>query len=65
MLFSIKLKENFKLEEVVGDLFSVKENISLAHCVSADLAMQKGIAKLFKEKFNKVEELKSQSRFLN
>ena len=48
------------LEEVMGDLFSAPHNVSLAHCVSADLAMKKGIAKTFKNKFGRVGQLKQQ-----
>ena len=48
------------LEEVIGDLFSAPPNVSLAHCVSADLAMRKGIAKTFKQAFGRVSELKGQ-----
>ena len=57
--------DNFKITENIGNLFSVNENVSLAHCVSADMAMGKGIAKLFKEKFNQVENLKKQSMRFN
>lgn len=51
-----------KLEysEMRGDLFSSPPTASLAHCVSEDLAMGKGIAVLFKDKFKRVGELKSQ-----
>lgn len=51
---------DFSLEEVVGDLFSVDDDVSLCHCVSEDLAMGKGIAVLFKNKFGNVQILKSQ-----
>lgn len=52
----------FKLRfsEVRGNLFSCKETASLAHCVSADLHMGKGIASTFKQRFGGVEELKKQ-----
>ena len=43
-----------------GDLFSCDPESSLAHCVSADLHMGKGIAVLFKKKFGCVSELKRQ-----
>ncbi|XP_065911254.1 ADP-ribose glycohydrolase OARD1-like [Dysidea avara] len=49
-----------KLTEIKGDLFSCDPTSSLAHCVSADLHMGKGIAVLFKKKFGCVAELKSQ-----
>ena len=47
--------------EVTGDLFSVDADVSLAHCVSEDFQMSKGIAKLFRIKFACVNELKAQS----
>jgi hypothetical protein len=47
--------------EIRGDLFSASSNTSLAHCVSQDMHMSKGIAKLFRDKFQKVDELKKQS----
>jgi len=49
------------LIEKEGDLFYQK-NDSLAHCVSEDLAMGKGIAKIFKQKFGCVNQLKSQQK---
>ncbi|CAI2175687.1 10412_t:CDS:1 [Funneliformis geosporum] len=43
----------FIFEETRGDLFNdAPENSSLAHCVSADFKMSKGIAKIFKKKFS-------------
>lgn len=45
-----------KIEEVKGDLFTSKQ--SLAHCVSADFHMGRGIAVIFKKQFGRVEELK-------
>ena len=47
--------------EVRGDLFSVSPSTSLAHCVSVDLVMSKGIAVEFRDRFGRVDELKSQS----
>ncbi|CAH1798937.1 unnamed protein product [Owenia fusiformis] len=46
--------------EKKGDLFSCPENESLAHCISEDCAMGKGIAVIFKKKFGGIQELKSQ-----
>ena len=43
-----------------GDLFSSPSEASLAHCVSEDLRMGKGIATIFKRKFGGVRELSSQ-----
>lgn len=45
------------LKEVTGDLFSCPPTDSLAHCISEDCRMGKGIAVLFKEKFGGVNEL--------
>jgi hypothetical protein len=46
----------FKLTYIKGNLFSSKNN--LAHCVSKDFKMGKGIAVEFKKRFGRVEELK-------
>ena len=51
-----------KISIIEGDLFEkIKphNNISVCHTVSADLSMSKGIAVLFKNKYGKVDELKS------
>ena len=45
------------LKVVRGDLFEVDKSFSLAHCVSADFKLGKGIAKLFRDKFGRVDEL--------
>lgn len=53
----------FNIIELQGDLFSdAPKNSSLAHCVSADFRMGKGIASIFKEKFQGVDELLSQKK---
>ncbi|XP_069136169.1 ADP-ribose glycohydrolase OARD1-like [Argopecten irradians] len=49
---------SFQFNQVRGDLFSCGESESLAHCVSEDVRMGKGIAVLFKKKFGRVDELK-------
>ncbi len=46
------------LVEIKGDLFM--SQTSLAHCVSADLKMGAGIAKIFRDKFGGIDELLSQ-----
>jgi len=51
-----------QLEEQRGDLFSCASSVALAHCVSVDLAMGKGIAVAFKSKFGAVADLKSQKK---
>lgn len=48
--------------EKKGDLFTCAESHSLAHCISADIAMGKGIAVLFKRKFGGVQELRAQGQ---
>ncbi|CAI2162646.1 6942_t:CDS:1 [Funneliformis geosporum] len=53
--------EKFTLVERKGDLFTDSPSTdALAHCVSRDLRMGKGIADFFKKKFNGVENLKAQ-----
>eukprot|EP00128_Syssomonas_multiformis_P012422 Colp12_sorted_trinity150504_noHs@10274 len=47
------------MQEKVGDLFSSTD--SLAHCISNDIAMGKGIAAIFKSKFGGVDELKKKT----
>lgn len=53
-------KTGFRLEEKKGDLFTCPSTCSLAHCISEDVRMGKGIAVLFKKKFGGVEEIKKQ-----
>lgn len=50
------------LQELKGNLFSCPDGASLAHCVSEDMKMSKGIAVLFKDKFGGVEELLQQNK---
>eukprot|EP00753_Platysulcus_tardus_P007342 PLAT15145.1.p1 GENE.PLAT15145.1~~PLAT15145.1.p1 ORF type:complete len:360 (+),score=42.48 PLAT15145.1:44-1123(+) len=52
-------EEDF-LREVRGDLFDCPSVCSLAHCVSADLKMGKGIARQFKRKYAGLPELRRQ-----
>ena len=54
---------SYKLTERTGNLFSCPASESLAHCISADVRMGKGIAVSFKTKFGGVDELKSQGTF--
>ena len=42
------------------DLFTTPTEYSLAHCVSEDLRMSKGIAATFKKKYGQIENLQSQ-----
>jgi hypothetical protein len=49
-----------EFREFRGDLFQCPPSASLAHCVSEDMAMGKGIAKIFKSQFGGVKELKEQ-----
>ena len=48
-------------KEVKGNVFSSPLWSCLAHCISADCAMSKGIAVLFKNKFGHVHLLRSQN----
>lgn len=55
-------KMGFGFEEVQGDLFSCPESWSMAHCISEDCRMGKGIAVLFKKNFDGVDELIKQGK---
>ena len=48
-------------QETQGDLFSAPSITSLAHCVSRDMHMGKGIAIQFRKRFDRVNELQRQS----
>ncbi|KAJ8949943.1 hypothetical protein NQ314_008089, partial [Rhamnusium bicolor] len=52
--------QNVKIIE--GDLFLAPVSSSLAHCVSQDFRMGKGIAKEFKKKYGREDELKNQNK---
>ena len=52
----------WSLNLVSGDLFSCPEDESLAHCISEDCRMGKGIAVPFKAKFGGVDELLGQGK---
>uniref|UniRef100_A0A3P9NHS2 Macro domain-containing protein n=1 Tax=Poecilia reticulata TaxID=8081 RepID=A0A3P9NHS2_POERE len=59
--------ESFKMRRikyVTGDLFTAPSQESLAHCVSEDLRMGKGIAVLFKKNFGRTSELKEQKNLV-
>lgn len=51
-----------KIEEKTQDLFENTKDFSLAHCVSADMTMGKGIAKTFRRKFGGKLELLRQKQ---
>ncbi|XP_026848210.1 O-acetyl-ADP-ribose deacetylase 1 [Drosophila persimilis] len=51
----------FTYKEVNGDLFSVKADYSMCHCVAADLRMGKGIAIKFRTKFGQLLTLQRQN----
>jgi len=54
----IRTLSGFTLKEVRGDLFSAPSKESLCHCISRDYKLGKGIAKLFRDKFGRIDELK-------
>jgi len=54
--------EAFSIKEKKGDLFVGTDNACLAHCISQDVKMGKGIALLFKSKFGGVQEILDQNR---
>lgn len=53
----IKSVHGMDLKVVHGDLFKVDKSFSLCHCISADFKLGKGIAKIFREKFGRIDEL--------
>uniref|UniRef100_A0A3P9NHP6 O-acyl-ADP-ribose deacylase 1 n=1 Tax=Poecilia reticulata TaxID=8081 RepID=A0A3P9NHP6_POERE len=53
-----------RIKYVTGDLFTAPSQESLAHCVSEDLRMGKGIAVLFKKNFGRTSELKEQKNLV-
>ena len=56
-------ENKLEFEETKGDLFSCADTSSLAHCISADVRMGKGIATIFKKKFQGVKELLDQGYY--
>ena len=46
-----------RFQEVRGDLFKCSRDSSLAHCISEDVRMGKGIATTFKTRFGGVQDL--------
>ena len=46
-----------KYREVCGNLFAQGHGQNLAHCVSADFKMSRGIAKIFRNRFGGIDEL--------
>lgn len=56
-------KPKFQLVEICGDIFkATPKYFALAHCVSADLRMGRGIAVRFRQLFGKVDELARQKQ---
>lgn len=55
---SITQSSSTRIVDVHGDLMTSPD--ALAHCVSACMAMGKGIAVLFKKRFGRIDELKAQ-----
>lgn len=51
----------FFFHEVVADLFTVRDDYALAHCVGADFLMGVGIALEFEKRFGQVDVLKTQN----
>lgn len=63
LIFNIDTMNNpkfFNLEEIIGNIFKAPENASLAHCVSEDLHMGRGIAVQFRKRYGRIDELKEQ-----
>eukprot|EP01084_Bolivina_argentea_P041913 77371_1 len=58
----INTNKLFTIKHIKGDLFSSPITHSLCHCISRDIAMGKGIAKIFKKNFGGINELKKQKK---
>ncbi|XP_070555663.1 ADP-ribose glycohydrolase OARD1-like [Ptychodera flava] len=55
-----KGRKGMVFKEVKGDLFTIPDTTCLAHCISEDCRMGKGIAKIFHKRFGGVQELLAQ-----
>ena len=51
------LSHSLLITEIKGDLFSAPPTSSLAHCISQDCKLGAGIAKLFRQRFGRVDDL--------
>ena len=51
------LSHSLLITEIKGDLFSAPSTSSLAHCISQDCKLGAGIAKLFRQRFGRVDDL--------
>ena len=51
------LSPSLLITEIKGDLFSAPSTSSLAHCISQDCKLGAGIAKLFRQRFGRVDDL--------
>jgi hypothetical protein len=51
---------SLQFEEISGSLFNAPSLSSLAHCVSSDLKMSRGIARVFRHKFGNIDTLRKQ-----
>lgn len=52
------IKPTCNVTELFGNLFDLEPDVSLAHCVSADFKMMKGISLQFRRKFGTVDKLR-------
>ena len=55
----ISTEYGLEMKVVNGDLFSARDDVSLAHCISRDCRLGKGIAKIFKDKFGRLTEIRA------
>jgi O-acetyl-ADP-ribose deacetylase (regulator of RNase III) len=57
----MKRSPQFRLISVTGNLFTASVSHSLAHCISKDCRLGRGIAKSFRDKFGRVDEIRGQN----
>lgn len=53
------------ITETTGDIFQTSTDISIAHCVSADLKMSRGFALQIRRKFGQIQQLHQQNKSIN
>ncbi|XP_045468252.1 uncharacterized protein LOC123676417 [Harmonia axyridis] len=59
-----EITDSPNVKEKEGNLFKAPKNYALAHCVSKDFHMSRGIAVCFKNKYGNIEKLKSQNKMV-
>jgi O-acetyl-ADP-ribose deacetylase (regulator of RNase III) len=56
----VKRVTQFRLVMAIGDIFTMSSSYSLAHSISKDCKLSRGIARMFKSNFGRVDEIRDQ-----